>query len=175
MSIELKIKNKHLSEEARIIRFEERKCLSRFKYNINKHYASGNNDEYKSYSDKNFMDYISLSNHRKGVVRIENRATYLARAFISGVPYNTVEQKRNKDQEHEFLVTVLPRVYSMVTRYGKNLSLAQKTWNREKRSYVPTALLIEQINTWAGVKNPEKTNMRHANTSPTGFIKPVNF
>lgn len=100
MSIELKIKNKHLSEEAKIIRFEERKLLKRARVSKN---------------EKTYRNLNSLTQHRKWDVRNENRATSLARAFISGKSYSLVECfckdifKRN--------VYIAPRVISMIRKY----------------------------------------------------------
>ena len=82
MSVELKIKSKHLSVEARIIRFEERKLLKQYRWAEAKHHQTGNNDMYPRWHDVAFTSYCSLSKHRKWDVRNENRATFLARAYI---------------------------------------------------------------------------------------------
>lgn len=95
MSIYLKIKNKHLAEEAKIIRFEEKKQA-----------------KYGNYSVVN-----SLCEHRKLVVRTENRATSLARAYIAGKAYSPVERSRKPEKEFEFLTRVLPRVLTMIQNY----------------------------------------------------------
>lgn len=70
MSIELKIKAKHLAAEAKIIRAEERKAKE-----------SGDTAQLQS-----------LHDHRLHTVRPAARSTHLARAFIKGVPYKVVEQ-----------------------------------------------------------------------------------
>lgn len=95
MSIYLKIKNKHLAEEAKIIKFEEKKQA-----------------KYGNYSTVN-----SLCDHRKHVVRTENRATSLARAYIAGRAYNSVERSRKPEKDYEFVYNVLPRVLSMIQKY----------------------------------------------------------
>jgi hypothetical protein len=125
MSIELKIKSKHLSEEARIIRFEEKKLLKNYRWEINRHKALGHNEPLIPYSSSNYITFESLHNHRKWDVRNENRATFLARAYIAGVPYANVEQKR-KD-ETNFLQYILPRVVSMVSKYGKK-KIVKEVW-----------------------------------------------
>lgn len=106
MSIELKIKSKHLSLEAKVIRFEEQKLKKRIRHN----------------REGNALDLVrqlnSIAEHRKYVVGRENRATFLARAFIAGTPYNKVEVKRREDKHYEFNVLVLPRVYEMVKKYA---------------------------------------------------------
>lgn len=119
MSVELKIKSKHLSEEARIIRFEERKFLKGFRWEINQHKATGHNEALKPYASSNYRKYESLNHHRRWDVRNENRATYLARAYLDGVEYKAVEQKRKEENEYTFLAFIVPRVVAMVNKYGK--------------------------------------------------------
>ena len=110
MSVELKIKSKHLSLEAKVIRFEEAKIKKQLAW------LRKNRPEEVKYKD---LGLSSLSDHRKYVVGRENRATFLARAFIAGVPYKKVEVNRKQEKEYEFVVKILPRVYEMV----KKLSL----------------------------------------------------
>lgn len=153
MSVELKVKSKHLSEEARIIRFEERKVFKQYEWAKRKHYETGSNDEYRYWDDDAWRTWHSLNQHRRLDVRNENRATFLARAYIAGKPYNTVEFKRN--DEYLFQAYIVPRVVSMVAKYGpKKLSL--KIYDRVSRSYVDNpelALLKKNITEWA--KLPE--------------------
>jgi hypothetical protein len=118
MSVELKVKSKHLSEEARIIRFEERKQLKQFEWAKRKHYATGSNDAYPYYNDKAWRNYYNLNGHRRWDVRNENRATFLARAYIAGKAYNTVEFKRKDDGMFQTLI--VPRIVNMVAKYGDN-------------------------------------------------------
>lgn len=156
MSIELKIKSKHLSEEARIIRFEERKLLKKIDYRRKKHYESGSNGEYPIWEDKDKQKYNSLSHHRKWDVCNENRATFLARAYISGVPYNQVEQKRKEENEYAFRVYVFPRVASMVAKYGKT-KIQKKIWEgqfRERKEVANPAFiqLEKDIQEWCNIK-----------------------
>lgn len=149
MSIELKIKSKHLSEEAKIIRFEERKLLKQYQWSLNEYHKTGNNDMYPRWNDKAFLSFCSLHNHRKWDVRNENRATYLARAYIAGIPYKTVEQKRNPDNEHTFKTFVLPRVFAMVVKY--NLRILDRTdweWDKVKQKYNATKQLKDKIVAW---------------------------
>ena len=148
MSVELKVKSKHLSEEARIIRFEERKQLKQYRWAEAKYHATGNNDMYPRWNDKAFNTYCSLNHHRKWDVRNENRATFLARAYIAGVPYTTVEQKRKPENEMLFQVQILPRVWTMVVKYGKRED-GDWIWNREKNKYEATAVLKQKIQQWS--------------------------
>ena len=103
MSIELKIKQKHLALEPHIIKHEERKLKSQIKY------TKG--------TDANLIYKLNdLVNHRKCIVRIESRATHLARAYLAGKPYSNVELKRKDDGTYQQYV--VPRVVSMVQKYG---------------------------------------------------------
>ena len=114
MSIELKIKSKHLSVEAKIIRFEENKLKKQIAW-LHK------NKPKEVYSKE--LELVSLSNHRKCVVGAENRATFLARAFIAGMPYKKVECKRKDSKAYEFNTFVIPRVLEMVKKYHPDYKL----------------------------------------------------
>jgi len=146
MSVELKIKSKHLSEEAKIIRFEEQKILKRVDKRRKKHYESGNNTEYKVWEDKDWSTYYSLSTHRKRDVRNENRATFLARAYLKGIPYRIVEQKRNSYSL--FMILIFPRMVSMIVKYGKNLTPEQRQWDVKNSRYVATEDFKKTLLDW---------------------------
>ena len=150
MSVELKVKSKHLSEEARIIRFEEHKQLKQYRWAEAKYHATGNNDMYPRWHDKAFNAYLSLNHHRKWDVRNENRATFLARAFIAGVPYTSVEQKRNPEYEGTFENYILPRVFAMVVKYGKRED-GDWIYDRAKNKYQATESLQVKIRKWAAL------------------------
>lgn len=149
MSIELKIKSKHLSEEARIIRFEERKLFKQFQWAKKKHYESGSNDEYKYYHDPAWRKWTDISNHRKWDVRNENRATFLARAYIAGIPYDRIEQKRL--DERLFKGQIFPRICAMVVKYDKR-EVGDWEWDRSKQKYIPTEQLKSKIAEWCNLK-----------------------
>jgi hypothetical protein len=119
MSIELKIKSKHLGEEARIIKFEERKLLEQINHKRKKFKLTGANDEFVVWREcPNLQQtYWRISTHRKWDVRNENRATFLARAYIDGKDYKSVEQSRKPEREYTF-TCILPRVVDMVNKYG---------------------------------------------------------
>lgn len=120
MSIELKIKSKHLSEEARIIRFEEKKQLKNTRYKLNKLRESGHNGDLNLEACELNRSYFSLNHHRRWDVRNENRATFLARAFLENKPYVSVEQKRKSENEYTFRCYIVPRVLTMINKYGNN-------------------------------------------------------
>jgi hypothetical protein len=148
MSIELKVKSKHLSEEARIIRFEEKKLFKQYQWSLNNYRAAGHNDMYPRWDDKSFMSYESLNRHRRWDVRNENRATFLARAYIAGVPYDRVEQKRL--DERLFKTQIFPRICAMVVKYGKRQE-GDWEWDRSKQKYIPTDQLKTKIAEWSNV------------------------
>lgn len=112
MSIELKIKSKHLSLEPAIIRREEKKLLKQARSGRCNDTADG------SATAKILGKYESLHRHRKWNVRNEARATELARAFLLGRPYTEVEQKRKPENEFKFQVYIIPRIASMVNKYN---------------------------------------------------------
>jgi hypothetical protein len=148
MSIELKIKSKHLSEEACIIRFEEHKLKKKIDYKKRKHKAAGHNDPYEHWKDIDHRKRSSLNHHRRWDVRNENRATFLARAYIAGVPYNQVEQKRI--DEVLFNAHIIPRVCSMVVKYG-NRKDGDWNWDKQKNKYVATKQLKDKIIEWSKI------------------------
>lgn len=108
MSLELKIKSKHLSEEARIIRFEERKLKRQIKYL----------KERQKSQDTERSLWANINWHRRWDVRNENRATFLARAFLDGRSYKEIEQTRKPENEWKFKNKIIPRIISMANKYG---------------------------------------------------------
>lgn len=108
-AIFLRVKAKHLAEEARIIRQEERKLKAIPWQN--------RRSEWKYFGETRFEDPVNLlSDHRKRDVRNEARATQLARKYIAGKPYRSVEPVC-KDK-HKLYIWILPRVLKMVQKYG---------------------------------------------------------
>lgn len=106
MSLELKIKSKHLGLEAKVIKHEERKLKAQI----------GWHSKRQSLDPNLINKYQSIHNHRVWNVRNENRATFLARAYLAGKPYRSVEHKRHDDAV--FRCYILPRVFEMVNKYG---------------------------------------------------------
>jgi hypothetical protein len=135
MSLELKIKSKHLGEEARIIRFEEHKLTKQVAWHQRQHEATGSNEPLNLYTCKPHRQRNSLREHRVKDVRRENRATFLARAYIDGTSYLSVEAKRKSEREFEFYNFILPRVVNMVAKYGKD-KVSVKIYDRTKGGYV---------------------------------------
>jgi len=110
MSIKLKIKSKHLALEAGVIRFEEQKLKRQIEW-LKTHQEDDSHVR---------AIWESLNSHRRFDVRNENRATYLARAYIKGRKYKTIEN--NIKDLGTFNIYILPRVVSMVIKYmdGRN-------------------------------------------------------
>jgi len=106
MCIELKIKSKHLALEPSIIRSEEEKLKKQMKYHRSDDVSSSFTIERK---------LNSLVNHRKVNVRNEARATQLARAYIAGKAYASIEKSRI--DQGLFSCYIAPRILAMVQRY----------------------------------------------------------
>lgn len=150
MSIELKIKSKHLSVEAQIIRYEERKLKKQIRWCITEHKATGANDNLMLHNIIQFKQYSSLNHHRRWDVRNENRATFLARSYLAGKSYSSVEQKRKPENEYTFYTYILPRVVAMVAKYG-HAKLPLKIYDRTKSAYIDNPelnALTMQVNEW---------------------------
>lgn len=109
MSIELRIKSKHLALEPAIIKHEEEKLKRQIKWLKN----NGRDNEARQ------LDYKlqSLINHRRIDVANEARATFIARAFLAGKPYSSVE--RGVKNKWLFRTKILPRIVAMAKKYGK--------------------------------------------------------
>ena len=157
MSVELKIKSKYLSVEAQIISVEEHKLLKQYTWSLQKHNEAGHNDMYPRWNDAAFNSYCSLNKHRRWDVRNENRATFLARAYIEGATYSSVEQKRKTENEYKFSAFVIPRVVAMVAKYGKN-KMPLKVYDRVARAYVDNPALAQikaDIVAWSSISEAE--------------------
>lgn len=104
MSIELKIKAKHLALEPMVIKHEEAKLKTRIKHADDK--------------ESLIRQLNSLTTHRKWNVRNESRATGLARAFLRGKPYAAAERKRHDNGL--FNQYIVPRIVDMANKYGSS-------------------------------------------------------
>lgn len=117
MCVQLKIKSKHLSLEAKVIRHEERKLQKQLQWHMNKN-PGKRVWELPMNVWKLSHTLSSVTEHRKKDVRNENRATFLARAYLAGKTYNYVESaKRKQEKEYMFEHSILPRVVTMVNKY----------------------------------------------------------
>lgn len=132
MSIELKIKSKHLALEPAIIRHEEHKLKKRIDWYKMKHQLTGDVSWFGLYQNHPDLANLcskrsSLQSHRRVQVREEARATYLARAYIKGIPYKVVEAKTVEKPPH----AVMQSLIRMVMKYGKRYN------NEVDKSAVP--------------------------------------
>lgn len=133
MSVELKVKSKHLGEEARIIRFEERKFCKQVDWL----------KEHQQPHVKEHDTMMSLKLHRRWDVRNENRATFLARAYLAGKEYKAVELKC-----HDIGVLrayIFPRVCDMVNKYGPPSQKLTKAWNVERKRHEYNPVLWKEL------------------------------
>lgn len=155
MSIELKIKSKHLTEESKIIRHEERKLLAHSRHQLQKMRDDGHNGDLNLEAYQFQGKYRSLNHHRRWNVRNEARATYLTRAYLKGKPYSFVEQKRKEENEFTFRQYIVPRIVSMVAKYGEK-HYPKEVWkgsfpDRKKVSNPELKQLKEDILEWANL------------------------
>ena len=143
MSVELKIKSKHLSEEARIIRFEEHKYRKQVDWLKER--------QQPHFNEHNTM--MSLKLHRRWDVRNENRATFLARAYLAGKSY--AELEANCSDKAFLAQYILPRVCDMINKYGPSETRLHKKWNADKKRYEydpkEWATFTGKIMKWANV------------------------
>lgn len=144
MSIELKIKSKHLALEPAIIKREERKVQRQLKWFMQHHQITD------VYADKDAFkihkQYYDLHNHRKWNVRNEARATYLARAYLAGKKYKSIEAKT----DIWFVGKIIqPRIVDMVARYGRN-PIRKYNLKDGRYDYRPDeiAKVMEAVNNW---------------------------
>ena len=111
MTVELKIKAKHLALEPAIIKKEIvnlRRQLDRMVSRVEK---------WDRKCGQTLSKIESLDHHNRHVVAVEARATHLARAFLRGQEYNLVEKSRKEGKEATFRIHVVPRVLKMVAKY----------------------------------------------------------
>lgn len=131
MSVELKIKAKHLALEPAIIRKEEYKLTKQMEWFRQHHQVKHNTDDV-SYS-KLYDKRQSLYLHRIQDVRNESRATHLARAFIKGTPYKVVEKstKESISYDYPYKGYWFNRMLDMVAKYGAPEDRIGKYWHKE--------------------------------------------
>jgi len=104
--LKLKVKNKSLADEARVIKLEEKKLKKKSK-----------NTTDLDFKRKLGSAIGTLKGHRKYVVGFESRATQLAIAFLKGMPYEQVEQKRKQEKEYHFRCNIVKRACVIANNY----------------------------------------------------------
>lgn len=107
MSIELKIKSKVLAEESRIIRQSELKMRD-----LHRQHLSGRRNSNWYDGTRN-----ELHLHRTGPVRRAARLTGLARGYLTGRSYSSMERPVRKPLRE----SDLKEIARMVSRYGQTL------------------------------------------------------
>lgn len=147
MSVYLKIKSKHLALEPAIIRKEEQKLKKQIDWYKTKHQLSTVDmfTYYKEHPDLYNMCLRrgSLTSHRRWDVRNEARATYLARAYLKGMPYKVVEP----NVREKLWAPVMESLIRMVMKYG---SVRYRSDYDESRKVIKTdfAKAKEDILKW---------------------------
>lgn len=132
MTIELKIKAKHLALEPAIIRREEKKLASQIKYMMEKFGVTivtwkmfESDHEHERKLCRLMTKLGELESHRKskdkGSLKSEARATHIARAYLSGKSFSSCEANRKTDTESNsrLYYAILPRVNAMIQKYGR--------------------------------------------------------
>lgn len=114
MSIELKIKSKHLALEAKIIKHEETKLVKQ----INSDQAHTQVETYY-WADKVKQQHSSLHSHRTEGLRWEARATHLVRAFLDNKTYDSIEKTRRPCKDYYFWNDTVPSMVRMAKSYGQ--------------------------------------------------------
>lgn len=153
MSLELKIKSKHLALEPAIIKKEEDKLRKQIN-NYRQHYQIPKItlDVCRAHPIliTLFNKEWKLRDHRMRDVRFESRATFLARAYLKGIPYKVVEQKSKLDGR--FNHYIFPRVFEMVAKYSDTPIL--KYWNGTKAEYRQDEKekLTAELKAWFGIE-----------------------
>lgn len=128
MSVQLKIKSKHLALEPNIIRKEERILLNRMKkspcFGLNywDHRHNFDSITKQKYGNLEYR-YNSLFSHRVQDVRREARATFLARAFLKGKPYISVERNVRDLQLQK---QILKRAAKIAEKYRNRVTHQEK-------------------------------------------------
>lgn len=119
MSLELKIKSKHLAAEAKIIRREEAKLKRQIRSNA-AYYAedSGNDytpeqmEKWKRLARERKNSLVSMNTHRRTKVRTVARSTHLAYGFLRGTPYRVMENEKTRT------VPNWNAIEKMITKYS---------------------------------------------------------
>lgn len=101
----LKVKIKSLAAEAQIIRKEEHRAQSAYRFSSNK---QGLEERYT----RDFSEFQGLRNHRRVDVRSEARAALVAYGFLRGRKYQSIEKPDEKNPPR------WDRVLRLAEKYG---------------------------------------------------------
>lgn len=125
--LELKIKAMSLAAEARIIRNIELR-LKRRK-------TAGGKERPGLRDERNFASYHRLHDHRIKDIRIEARATHLARMFLKGKPYSDVEKKTHAMPPLDKAKSIAER-FGGYTKGSNTFAVDWKTWQDKAAEYI---------------------------------------
>jgi hypothetical protein len=113
--MELKIKALSLAAEARIIKAQQERLLRRQRKAAAR--PRHNNDEAFATSQSRRLELCDrIRDHRKHDIRLEARATNLARGFLKGLAYEAIEATT---YEPGAVVRALSKAEGMVKEYGE--------------------------------------------------------
>lgn len=132
--IKLKIKSKSLEAEAAIIRKEMRNLIER--------------------GLRGWEDYGSLHYHLTQVVSVEARATFIARAYLSGKPFSVIERYVYDDEgKKTFKLKNDLSTYSVfMEREGRQKEALRKAKNMVKNYQGKVLPKFEDFDDWVKLR-----------------------
>lgn len=104
--VELQIKITSLQDEAKCIRRKSELVLSEIAKVKEKNLARGT-----EYEKTHYWRYVSLRNHRTGVVRKEQQSAFLAYAFLRGKTYKEVERTTKSEPNWKRVVEIVNKFW----------------------------------------------------------------
>lgn len=132
----MKVRVKELAQEAKFIRKEETKVKSKKEYLYEK-FPTMETSVGILYSEL-CLDFEKLNFHRRHDVRDAARAAQLAYAFLRGVPYSVVENKRKPEKEADFNSNIKPEVKRLVKKFGNLYSYNNESYDIEVDKWLNT-------------------------------------
>ena len=147
--INLKIQSMAHDAKAKIIRQQEVRAIKKLRKNIQKYKEAGHESEYRYWEDKNYRYFADISFYRKGTLRNVARATFLARAYLQGIPYSIIEKKRKDD--HVFIRDVLPHVMDTIRDYD----IKNRVYDKDNKRYVLVREEKKRVLEWCGLPYEE--------------------
>jgi hypothetical protein len=145
MTIELKIKQVSLADEAQYIKSQEEK-LRKYADRCYEIAAQANDEsvsaKYRGYALQHIWKAQELKDHRKAIVADEARNANIARAYIKGKPYRFAESEGYKKENPPNIA----RIARLIQKYGKT-----STGSRYPQNQGYLNDLMETVEAWINV------------------------
>lgn len=150
MSIELKIKAMAIGAEIRIIRAQEQKLIKNRRKRRAREIAAN-----KPAAPIVPCSYALIRTHRlgHGGLREEARATQWARAFITGMPFRTIENASELNGDLGLLLRLTASAATMVMKYAPHHSVPASKPGDNRH---PKVIVTEMVRNWLAVPIEEK-------------------